>query len=312
MIDRSRLLALALLTAAGSAACHDTTSPQPVQGPEYSLLYERAVSSTLPESNLFLLASEDAAPVSLFGSASGFAAQPRASSDGRWVAYVAAQTDGTQNAIWIARADGTQRRQVHASANTITRPAPSPNGDRIAFVLYDDSMTSSRLWTVNADGTGARVITEDTHEGPFIYTAPAWSPDGTRLVFAMGAPGALRVATMLASGGAATPLTEPASGSDTDPAISPNGRVVAYAHTTSPSASDIIVLDVVTGGQWRVFTGNARHPSWSPNGAILAISASVPGGMADLYLVPLNGSVPARVTTSDVAERYPNWVLSDP
>ena len=312
MIARPRLLALALLTMAGSAACHDTTSPQPVEGPEYSLLYERAVSASMPESNLFLLASEDADPVSLFGSATGFAAQPRASSDGRWVAYVAASTDGTQNAIWIARADGAERRQVHASANTITRPAPSPNGGRIAFVVHDEATGGSRLWTVNADGTGARVITEDAHDGPFIYTAPAWSPDGTRLVFAMGAPGALRVATMLATGGAVTSLTEPATGSDTDPAISPNGRVVAYAHMTSPAASDIIVLDVVSGGQWRVFTGNARNPSWSPNGAILAVSASVQGGLADLYLVPLNGGPPARVTTSDVAERYPNWVLSEP
>ena len=311
MIQRVRALSLAFLAAAGATGCLDSTSP-PTSTGAYLLLFERAVSVTQPESNLYLLESEDAVPVALFPSSAGFAAQPRVSGDGRWVAWVGAETGGSRNAIWMARADGTERRQVHVSANTIARPAPSPEGNRIAFVLYDEALTSSRLWTVNADGTDARLVTQELHDGAFLYTAPAWTPDGARLIFAMGAPGALQVATMLAAGGPASPLTDPASGSHTDPVISPNGRVLAYVATTSPSQADIVLLDLVTGSQGTAYSGNARHPSWSPNGAILAVSARVNGGPADLYLIPLAGGTPARVTTTDVDERYPNWVREDP
>jgi Tol biopolymer transport system component len=51
----------------------------------------------------------------------------------------------------------------------------------------------------------------------------------------MGTPGNLRLATMSAEGGPLTPVTQLASGSDTEPHWSPDGTQLLFAHTTSPA-----------------------------------------------------------------------------
>ncbi len=50
---------------------------------------------------------------------------------------------------------------------------PSPDGSRIAFTALD------RLWVANADGSGPRRLTTDEHSEHF----PAWSPDGSWIVY---------------------------------------------------------------------------------------------------------------------------------
>jgi len=41
------------------------------------------------------------------------------------------------------------------------------------------------LFTVRVDGTGLRAIPLQTGGGSFAVRAPAWSPDGSRIVFSM-------------------------------------------------------------------------------------------------------------------------------
>ena len=63
-------------------------------------------------------------------------------------------------------------------------PRVSPDGSRIAYVLTtiheDENEYRSTIWCVDSDGEGeSRQLTA----GPKKDTAPAWSPDGTRLAF---------------------------------------------------------------------------------------------------------------------------------
>ena len=58
-----------------------------------------------------------------------------------------------------------------------TEPTFSPDAKRLAFVRW--SAGHAHVFVANADGSGAHVITD----GPSDDEAPAWSPDGSRLVF---------------------------------------------------------------------------------------------------------------------------------
>jgi Tol biopolymer transport system component len=62
------------------------------------------------------------------------------------------------------------------------QPALSPDGGRIAYVVRTLDTGRDRnvdqLWLVATDGGGPRRLTS----GP-ADTAPAWSPDGSRLAF---------------------------------------------------------------------------------------------------------------------------------
>ena len=234
------------------------------------------------------------------------------SADGRWVAFLSLRTGGAEDAVWLARTDGTERRQVFTSDGVQIRPAPSPDGSRIAFEYYDAANTSSMIWLVNANGTGAYAVTTQPHPAPFVHAAPAWSPDGTRLAVAMGAPGSLQLATMSADGGPITLVTQPTSGSDTEPYWSPDGRSLVFVHTTSPAQNDIVVVDLATGQRRTLFTGNAHHPAWSPTGQVVAFSARVGADPAELYAIPAVGGTAQRVTTNEVADRHPNWVRRTP
>ena len=81
---------------------------------------------------------------------------------------------------------------VLASTRADTYPAWSPDGKRIVFVSNlvkprDVSRApigeaNRQLWTMHPDGTNRRQITEDSDK----HREPAWSPDGTKIVFEHG------------------------------------------------------------------------------------------------------------------------------
>jgi TolB protein len=304
-------LALLLAAALMSAACADSTAPQP-DDDRYDLIFESMAAPTATQSQLFLLTAGAPSPAPLFTSVI-FAAQPRVSADGRWVTFLSPSPTTGDDVLWIARTDGSERHEVFTSPGTvIARPAPSPDGSRIAFQMYDEALTTSRIWLVNANGTNAHAITTAAHDGSYVYTSPSWSPDGGKLALAAGTPGNLRVGTMSAEGGPVTTVTQPASGSDLEPAWSPDGSQLVLVHTTSPAKNDLVIVTLATGQRRTLYTGNARQPAWSPAGQLIAFSARLDVEAHELYVMPADGGVAQRITTNEVADRYPSWVRRSP
>ena len=150
------------------------------------------------------------------------------------------------------------------------------------------------------DQASYRSVTIDATE----LSAPAIvvAPDGGSLIFsALGHLYQLTVA-----GGAATQLTN-GPFYDSDPAISPDGRRVAFASNRDGSGSNIFVLELATRRVTQLSRDlESARPAWSPDGQTIAYARNVaredhsfellPGfadnGLREVRTVPAAGGTP--------------------
>jgi Tol biopolymer transport system component len=95
--------------------------------------------------------------------------------DGSAVRY-AVQRDENRRQVWDHYAVGLEGSDPVLIAPELEafRVAFSPDGTRIAYIGVD-----GQLHTINSDGSGRRRLTD----GPRGMLDPAWSPDGTQIVF---------------------------------------------------------------------------------------------------------------------------------
>jgi serine/threonine protein kinase len=189
-------------------------------------------------------------------------------------------------------------------------PAASPTspvpllggGGAIAFVSDREDGRTLQIWAMNPDGSQPRQLTF----GPGDKAQPRWSPDGQRLLFV--APGGTDtfgnklgsdIWGMNLDGTGIINLTT-SSGDDTDPAWAPDGLRIAFASTRSNNLRQVFVADLAcapapgscTLGKPRNYSYSPEFnaveyaPAWSPDGARLAVVASINGAPGRVYFHP--------------------------
>jgi Tol biopolymer transport system component len=156
--------------------------------------------------------------------AAGGDAFPSFSPDGTKLAFVRyGNSDGTGGAIYIVGVDGKGLRQVTPTTLDAARPHWSPNGSKLLFgtpgAFVVTTLDGSNVYVVNVDGSG---LTELTHfVGNDWANNPAWSPDGTMIVFDQFVDGTHYVAlvVMRADGSLPTVIWHPTPKLDVTPQI---------------------------------------------------------------------------------------------
>jgi Tol biopolymer transport system component len=188
---------------------------------------------------------------------------PAISPDGTQVAVVAYENENAD--IWIQNlARGTWSRLVAGPMDEVS-PIWSPSGDRVYYLQESKSWFSS-LMEVPSDGTRAPRSRAEHVEVPPI----AASPDGRTVVFAMEEQGHMGLYSVdLESGAGPVRITPDKSFSEAQPAISRDGRWLAY--TSNESGSDEVFVRLYPGGgqKQQVSLGGGQYPFWSRKGDAL-------------------------------------------
>jgi Tol biopolymer transport system component len=208
--------------------------------------------------------------------------------------------------VSTVRPDGTGLTTLSAGI----MPVWSPDRRKILFLRITSGSPAHALSVMNADGSNPENLVDD-HD---VFSDHFhWSPDGQRIAFVTEECLPLdnckgwvrRLWVMKADGSNRLMLRQGDAG---DVAWSPDGRKLAFVNGTGQlntinadgSSSAVLITDELSqdGGD---------PPSWSPDGALIAIGGEGPGGERGIYVIRPDGTGMMNLTPGPAFNSHPRW-----
>jgi Tol biopolymer transport system component/predicted Ser/Thr protein kinase len=179
-------------------------------------------------------------------------------------------------------------------------PAFSPDGNQIAFAWDGATSDNIDIYVKLIDvGTPLRLTSN-----PSIDSSPTWSPDGRYIAFSRFSESEKGIFIVPALGGTERKLYSPDWGfyAFGEVVWSPDGKFLAYLDRRSPQDHyGIWLLSVENLERHQLTWPGAQDffdlvPAFSPDGQTLAFVRVSSSRVYDIYLVPIGGGEPRRVT----------------
>lgn len=190
--------------------------------------------------------------------------EPSVSPDGRHIVFASSRDQ--QAEVYRSGSDGAEPRRLPGSPRDEWRVRWSPSGEWIA--LLSNARGRDELYLMRPDGTARRRLNETREDGgraDLLEAEPAWSPDGTALLYTTRSrDGERRIWRVDLADGRHRPLTEADAPSDS-PVWSPDGRHIAFVAERDGNA-DVYVMGADGARPIRVTASPAQDwmPRWVP------------------------------------------------
>ena len=226
---------------------------------------------------------------------------PSLAPDGKSIVFSSNQTGAHE----IYEMDLNGRQTQLTTLGELYAPEISPNGIYIAFTYAGGTFSS--IWIMNRGGSNPHII-----YGSNQYDAvdPTWSPDGKRILFALGNGEIKKLHTIDVNG------TDLQIVSDTFTTRgrsdwSPDGNKAA-GYTGESWQRKIYLMNFDGSGLLELFSsGNVQAPSFSPDGGWVAFTGYIDNmGNEDgceIYIMRLSDNKLERLTNNDQCDWQPRW-----
>jgi Tol biopolymer transport system component/DNA-binding winged helix-turn-helix (wHTH) protein len=276
------------------------------------LVFGHPPPRSVPSSAIHLYSFEDGQKQQLTHPPQGFAdVQPVVSPDDRYLAFVRRRFPGILGGHVFVQPLDQLRPKGDPVQLTFDHGVNALDWASDSRSIIFDSGPRRGLWRVAVSGGAPVPVLPNVRAG-----SPSVARKGTGLVYETSAVDAniweLRIPPSADRNrpGDAFRLIDSTS-IDLDPGFSPDGTRIVFASTRSGGRK--IWVSKRDGSEPKLLTpfdGPMGSPSWSPDGKWIAFDASRSGGSWNLYIVPADGSGPAKPLTSDAFTNVrPSWSL---
>lgn len=203
------------------------------------------------------------------------------------------------NEIYFRKPDGWLSK---LNAGNVSRhPSASPDGQRFVFAVVQINPATNQmmhdLYAVDRNGLNIRHLTQMAG----IEDEPVWSPDGSKIAFS-GAESSAASRDIYVMNADGTNIVNLTAGTpwenDVSPAWSPDSKTLAFTSMALVGGAHIYTINI-DGTDRRLAAsgagGQARHPTWSPDGSKIAFGRSYQGEGMDIVIVSRHGGAETRI-----------------
>lgn len=229
---------------------------------------------------------------------------PAWSRDGR-LAYLRQQAPTASMELAVSSSNGADTRTILRGDSAfpfLRNPAWSVDGAEIAVVRGTGGI-AGEIWLVRASGGSPRKLGSDPPAAHSDW--PSYAPDGSGILHTSNRGGATNIWLYPHDGGAPIRLTT-GPGADEAPSIAGDGTV-AFVNSRWKN-----VLEVYQppDGPPKTLASHMPFlwgPAVSPDGREVAFSRAEVDGSWHIWIVPIEGGSPRRVTAGESGEVYPRY-----